>query len=150
MAGEGVSSSVFHVVYKEGDGELEGGYTGGGGLGALGEGGVLGDFDIAVWASAVRGVSFFEVDEVEIGAIFVGLVDFFQAHGLAGEGASGVGAEDEDGEALRVGEGDSSFAIWGFGSNGRDGGTECRGVVRATFGAEGKDTETEEEDEGFH
>ncbi len=64
-----------------------------------------------------------------------------------------MGAEDEDGQALRFVEDDGGFAIRGFSGDFRNGGAEGRGVVlTAALGVCGGDgrNEDERDEEMFH
>ena len=60
----------------------------------------------------VGGMRLLDVDDVEINAIAVPLVDLLQAPGLETEGRSGVGAEDQpQGAPTVIGESDASLAV---------------------------------------
>jgi hypothetical protein len=48
------------------------------------------------------GMSFADVDEVELRAVLVGLVELFQVARLATKGRSGVAAKDEDDRLLAL------------------------------------------------
>ncbi len=100
----GEGNGVGEVIDEDGDIEFEGSGAGGSDFEALVEGFRLLDFDVFGGPWAIGGVGFADVDPVEIGAVFEGLVGGLQAPGLLGERASGVRSENEDGSFFRGGE----------------------------------------------
>lgn len=104
VTAECLGDRILHVVEQNGNLESDGRGARGGGFAPVLESLVLLDVDVSGRTGTVGGVGFLGVDPVEVGFVLICFVDFLQAPGLPREGASGIRAEDQDGEAFGFGE----------------------------------------------